>query len=82
MPGDVALVGFDNTVMGKMAIPAITSVDVHCAAQAEACVKKLISFIQNGETISERIVLPVTLAEGESVGFIHAESSKNLERAL
>ena len=82
VPGDVALVGFDNTVMGKMAIPAITSVDVHCAAQAEACVKKLISFIQNGETISERIVLPVTLAEGESVGFIHAESSKNLERTL
>lgn len=68
VPDDVALVGFDNTVIGKMAIPSITSVDVHCAAQAEACVKKLISFIQSGETSAERVVLPVTLAEGESVG--------------
>lgn len=73
VPDDVALVGFDNTVIGKMAIPAITSVDVHCAAQAEACVKKLISFIQSGETSGERIVLPVSLAEGESVGFRNKE---------
>lgn len=67
VPGDVALVGFDNTVVGKMAIPSITSIDVHCAEQANACVKKLISFIQSGETTEERIVLPVSLAEGESV---------------
>lgn len=73
VPDDVALVGFDNTVIGKMAIPAITSVDVHCAAQAEACVKKLISFIQSGETSGERIALPVSLAEGESVGFRNKE---------
>ncbi|MBS6547366.1 MAG: LacI family DNA-binding transcriptional regulator [Butyricicoccus pullicaecorum] len=72
VPDDIALVGFDNTVIGKMAIPAITSVDVHCAVQAETCVKKLISFIQNGEDSSERVVLPVSLAEGESVGFVRA----------
>ena len=69
VPEDVALVAFDNTIMGKMSIPSLTSVDVHCAVQAEACVKKLISFIQSGEDSCERIVLPVSLAEGESVGF-------------
>lgn len=72
VPQDVALVAFDNTVVGKMAIPSITSVDVHCEAQAQACVKKLISFIQNGETSEERIVLPVSLAVGESVRDLRA----------
>lgn len=67
VPGDIALIGFDNTVMGKMAIPSITSVDVHCAVQAESCVKKLISMIQGGESCNERILLPVSIAEGESV---------------
>ncbi len=67
VPGDIALIGFDNTVMGKMAIPSITSVDVHCAVQAEVCVKKLISMIQGGESCNERILLPVSIAEGESV---------------
>lgn len=67
VPQDVALIGFDNTVVGKMAIPSITSVDVRCEAQAQACVKKLISFIQSGEGSEERIVLPVSLAVGESV---------------
>lgn len=74
VPQDIALVGFDNTVIGKMAIPSITSVDVHCAAQAKACVKKLITFIQHGEERVERIVLPVSLAEGESVGVLKPEA--------
>lgn len=67
VPQDVSLIGFDNTVMGKMAIPSITSVDVHCATQAETCVEKLISFITSGRSSKERILLPVTLTEGESV---------------
>lgn len=72
VPNDVALVGFDNTAMGKMALPSITSVDVHCAEQAAACVKKLVSFIQSGETTKERIALPVSFAQGESVGCLTA----------
>ena len=56
-----------SDLMGKMAIPSITSVDVHCATQAETCVEKLISFITSGRSSKERILLPVTLTEGESV---------------
>lgn len=73
VPRDVALVGFDNTAMGKMAIPSITSVDVRCAAQAEMCVRKLISFIDSGTVDKERILLPVTLAAGESVGDLRGQ---------
>ena len=78
VPQDVALVGFDNTAVGKMAIPSITSVDVHCEAQAQACVKKLISFIQSGESSEERIVLPVSLAVGESVRDLHLPTENSV----
>jgi len=67
IPEDIALMGFDNSAIGKMAIPSITSIDVQCALQAELCVKKLIDIIQKGHSEPQRILLPITLAEGESV---------------
>lgn len=68
VPEDVALIGFDNSTMGKMACPSITSVDVRVRTQSKACVKCLMNVI-NGENIgSSRVLIPVTLAEGESVG--------------
>lgn len=67
IPEDIALMGVDNSAIGKMAIPSITSLDVQCALQAEICVKELIDIIQNGQGQTERVVLPVTFAEGESV---------------
>lgn len=68
VPGDVALVGFDNSMIGKMAMPSITSVDVRCEQQAEVCVRQLVSFIQGSEPQPDRILVETTLAEGESVG--------------
>lgn len=71
IPQDVALMGVDNSAIGKMAIPSITSIDVQCALQAQVCVKELIDIIQNGQGQAERIVLPVTFAEGESVRYLN-----------
>lgn len=67
VPEDIALVGFDNSALGKMVSPSLTTVDVHCAVQAEMCVKRLMQTINTGENGVERIVLPVTLVQGESV---------------
>lgn len=67
VPGDVALLGFDNSMIGKMAMPAITSVDVCCQAQAARCVKILVDMIQGDEPETARVVMPVRLTEGESV---------------
>lgn len=76
IPEDIALMGFDNSAIGKMAIPSITSIDVQCALQAEVCVKKLIEIIQKGRSEAERIILPVTLAEGESVQNLKKQEAK------
>ena len=76
IPEDIALMGFDNSAIGKMAIPSITSIDVQCALQAEMCVKKLIDIIQKGHSEPQRIILPITLAEGESVQNLKKQGSK------
>lgn len=68
VPQDVSLIGFDNSTGGKMAIPSITSVDVQCALQADVSVKSLMDFIQRGRCDHARIVLPVVMSEGDSVG--------------
>lgn len=70
IPDDVALIGFDSSESGRMFIPSITSVDVRCAAQAEASVRKLMEFIDMGKTDAMRYVLPVRLVEGDSVATI------------
>lgn len=70
VPNDVALIGFDASSSGRMAIPTITSVDVCCELQARTSVKKLMEFIASGETECLRYVLPVELIEGDSVGMI------------
>ncbi len=66
IPNDIALVGFDNSIIGKMSTPSITSIDVQCALQAETCVQVLIDYIENGTMDPYRMVLPVTLSCKES----------------
>jgi LacI family transcriptional regulator len=67
VPKDVALIGFDNSVMGKMAIPSLTSIDVQCAVQSEVSVKVLIDFINGCVPEVQRVSIPVVLVEGDSV---------------
>ncbi len=74
IPKDVAIIGFDNSTAGKMAIPSLTSIDVQSALQADVAVQKLVSFIQTGQYEPYSIILPVTLAEGDSVGYISRDA--------
>ena len=66
VPKDIALVGFDNSIIGKMSTPSITSIDVQCALQAETSVQVLIDYIENRSMDPHRLVLPVTLSCKES----------------
>ncbi len=66
VPQDIALVGIDNSGLGKMSIPTMTSVDVHCAQQAECSVRKLISFVHGAEYEPLRFLVPTTLVQGAS----------------
>lgn len=67
VPDDISLVGVDNNPLGKMAIPSLTSIDVHCRLQAELSISKLISFVRGADYEPLRFLVPTALAEGESV---------------
>lgn len=67
VPRDVALVGIDNSAMGKLTIPSLTSVDVHCNKQAELSVQKLVSFVHGAPYEPYRIIVPTELVRGDSV---------------
>lgn len=66
IPNDVALLGFDNSIIGNMSTPSITSIDVNCDLQAETSVNVLINIIENKIPYIPRILLPVTLSCKES----------------
>ncbi|MGI6012214.1 MAG: LacI family DNA-binding transcriptional regulator [Ruminococcus sp.] len=66
VPGDIALLGFDNSIIGKMSIPSITSIDVQCVLQAKTGVELLIQMIEDRFHLPARTVLPVTLSCKES----------------
>lgn len=66
IPDDIALLGFDNSIIGKMSTPSISSVDVECILQAKTSVKLLIHMIEDSEISPARIVLPVNLSCKES----------------
>ena len=67
IPDDISLIGTDNSPMGKLAIPSLTSIDVHCGLQVELAVRKLISFVRGAPYEPLRFVIPVTLSQGDSV---------------
>ena len=67
LPGEVSLVGVDNNPLGKMALPSLTSIDVHCRQQAELSIRKLISFVCGEEYDPLRFLVPTELVQGDSV---------------
>lgn len=67
VPGEVSLVGVDNNPLGKMALPSLTSIDVHCRMQAELSIRKLISFVCGAEYEPLRFLVPTALVQGDSV---------------
>lgn len=67
VPGDIGIVGFDNSDLAKMSIPALTTVDVNIISQADMLVHKLIQKIEGEETLPERIIIPTELVIGASL---------------
>ena len=50
-----------------MALPSLTSIDVHCRQQAELSIRKLISFVCGEEYDPLRFLVPTELVQGDSV---------------
>ena len=69
VPEDIGVVGFDNSELAQISIPALTTVDVNIPAQADALVRKLIRRIEGDGTPLERITIPLQLVEGSSLNY-------------
>lgn len=67
VPEDVSIIGVDNSPLGQVVSPALTTVDVRCRRQAELSVEKLSSFV-GGELYEPlRYLVPPVLIERNSV---------------
>lgn len=67
-PEDVAVVGFDNNEIARLSTPTITSIDTSRNLQGTLSVRLLDSLISGQTENNLRLVLPVRLQEGDSVG--------------
>ena len=65
IPGDVGVIGYNNSILAETASPALTSVDNLAAAMARQAVEMLVNRLQ-GKEVSRKIVLSPTLVIRES----------------
>lgn len=66
VPEDISVIGFDGTPLCELLTPTLTSVRQDVALRASVALKALLALAE-GREAPEKIVLPVTLIERESV---------------
>ncbi|MBC2579508.1 LacI family DNA-binding transcriptional regulator [Clostridium sp. DJ247] len=57
VPDEISIVGYDNTQIAEMAIPALTTVAQPLYQMGEKSTKKLLSIIETGETVESTIMM-------------------------
>jgi len=68
VPGDVAVTGMDNTEIGSVIAPSLTSVDLHAGERGYQAAQMLLTRLNSGDSPAEhRVVLP-ELVVRESTG--------------
>lgn len=68
VPGDVSVVGFDNSRTGTLTSPALTSVASPLRQQGELAVSNLIAIINGARSSEEPLLLPTRLMVRNSTG--------------
>jgi len=64
---DISIIGFDDIESSTSVSPELTTMHINKEAMGERAVKKLIEKMNGQESMDEKIVLPVTLIERQSV---------------
>jgi len=67
VPDDVAVVGFDDTVVAATSAPPLTSINQPLRAMGVSAAELALQAVRDGVTAARQIVLPVTLTFRESV---------------
>lgn len=68
VPGDLSVVGFDNTFASDLISPALTTIAAPLAQMAQRSVQLLVGQIQHKPAPAEPMVLPIQLVQRESTG--------------
>ena len=58
VPQNVALMGFNNTILSELSSPSLSSVDIHIFDLGLEAVKQLVAQIVNNDEPIKRIVIP------------------------
>ncbi|TNC16565.1 LacI family transcriptional regulator [Georgenia sp. 311] len=66
VPGDVSVVGFDNSRTGALTVPALTSVASPLSLQGATAVRNLLAIIGGARSSEQPVVLPVKLIARDS----------------
>lgn len=66
VPEEISVVGFDDTLLGRMSQPALTTIRQDSRERAKKALW-LLNMLKSGEYSGETVKLPVTLVERESV---------------
>ena len=67
VPGDVSLIGFDNTELSRKMEPPLTSVDINTKAIADEAYRRMVWRMVHRTEPAQRLVLSTRLAERASV---------------
>ncbi|MDD4070557.1 MAG: substrate-binding domain-containing protein, partial [Candidatus Izemoplasmatales bacterium] len=67
IPEDVSVVGFDNSLFSTIADPKITTVDNNIEKMVSTAVKVISKKINNPQKTYDRILVPGTIIERDSV---------------
>jgi len=67
IPGDVAIIGFDNTPEGRLFTPPLTTVPIRMRERGRTAVRTLLALIR-GEKVPELVTLSTSLLARQSCG--------------
>ncbi|TDL73619.1 LacI family transcriptional regulator [Rhodococcus qingshengii] len=67
VPGDISIIGFDNTIHAEISDPGLTTIEQPIAELARYTINQLLQSIEKPDLPAHRIMLAPTLVERESV---------------
>jgi LacI family transcriptional regulator len=67
VPEDISIIGFDNTFISKITVPALTTVNQNIAAKGERAAKMIIGIIEEKLKGKQEYIIPIEVIERESV---------------
>ncbi len=77
VPNDISLVGFNDILVSKYTLPALSTVRVHIEYMADACVTLMVEKLNNRE-YTKKVVIPSQLIIRESTGPVSDNSEISL----